>query len=410
MKMWSVAWKDIQILLKDRGTLIVSFLLPLLFILAWSLPRLAGVSEGDERVALPVVNLDGSQASQEFVGALNAAGGIEVVPYEEGEAQAVLAEGDIQWLLEIPADFAAMSLEHPVTLRLIVHPDANEVTVESVTRVVSGVAKDLALQNQLLASFQQLGEMMAAVPEEYQALNTEVYVAQAQSQFERSKVNPLVAVEQTVPERQDRLVEFTTSNVTVPGFTILFVFLTAQVTAQSVFQEKKQGTFRRLLAAPLSKPALLAGKMLPNLITNLLQIVVVFAVAALVFPLLGLDRLSLGSNPLAVALVSLLVALCSTGLGVLLAALAHTEAQVGALSAVVLWVLAALGGSFVPTFLLSGPLKTLSAVTPHSWALRAYNDLFVYGRGLADILPELAVLAGFTAFFFAIGLWRFDFD
>ena len=33
MKMLSVAWKDIQILLKDRGTLVLSFLLPLVFIL-----------------------------------------------------------------------------------------------------------------------------------------------------------------------------------------------------------------------------------------------------------------------------------------------------------------------------------------------------------------------------------------
>jgi ABC-type multidrug transport system permease subunit len=297
-----------------------------------------------------------------------------------------------------------------VILRLIVHPDANEVQAESVLRIVNGVAKDLALQNQLLASFQQLGTMMEIAPKEYQVLNAEVYTAQAQSQFESSRAAPLVTVEQILPEQENQAIEYTSSNVTVPGFTILFVFLTAQVTAQSIFQEKKIGSFRRLLAAPLSKPALLAGKMLPNLIMSLLQITIVFGVAALIFPLLGLDRLTLGRDPLALFLVSLLVALCSTGLGVFIAALAHTEAQVGALSAVVLWILAALGGSFVPTFLMRGLLKTLSAATPHSWALRAYNALFVYGRGLADVLPELGVLLGFTVVSFAIGIWRFDFD
>ena len=131
MKMLSVAWKDIQILLKDRGTLVLSFLLPLVFILAWNLPQLAGVSGGDDLLPLPVVNLDGgSQASQsaaaaDFIEALNRAGGVKVQEYEQAQALALLREGDIHWLLEIPADFSAMSLEHPVTLRLITHPDAN---------------------------------------------------------------------------------------------------------------------------------------------------------------------------------------------------------------------------------------------------------------------------------------------
>jgi ABC-2 type transport system permease protein len=81
MKTLSVAWKDIQILLKDPGALIVSFLLPLVFILAFSMPKLAAASE-PSRLALPLVNLDaGSAASQEFVSALNAAGGVEVAPY-----------------------------------------------------------------------------------------------------------------------------------------------------------------------------------------------------------------------------------------------------------------------------------------------------------------------------------------
>jgi len=412
MKMLSVAWKDIQILLKDRGTLVLSFLLPLVFIVAWNLPQLAGVSGGDDLLPLPVVNLGGgSQASQEFIGALNRAGGVKVQEYEQAQAQALLKEGDIQWLLEIPADFSAMGLEHPVTLRLITHPDANQVEANSVSMVVTGVANGMALQNQLLASFEQVGAMMEAAPEEYRKVfNAETYVAQARSQYERSRTVPLVSIEQTTPTLEREPIQVSGANVAVPGFTILFVFLTAQVTAQSIFQEKKVGSFRRLLAAPLSKASLLAGKMLPNLLLTLLQIVVVFGAAIFILPLLGLERLTLGHDPLALVLVSLLVALCSTGLGVFIAAFAHTEAQIGALSAVVLWIMAALGGSFVPTFLMGGALKVLSAVTPHSWALRAYNDLFVYGRGLADVLPEMAVLVGFTAVFFAIGLWRFDFD
>jgi len=165
-----------------------------------------------------------------------------------------------------------------------------------------------------------------------------------------------------------------------------------------------------LLAAPVSKGALLLGKVLPNLALTLLQLVVVFGVSALVLPALGLEPLTFRGSAVALVLVSLSVALCSAALGLLLSALEHSEAQAGALSAVVLWVLAAVGGSFFPTFLMQGPIRALSSVAPHSWALRAYNDLLVYGGGLREVLPELGVLLAFSVAFFVIGLWRFDFD
>jgi len=410
MKSLSIALKDFRILLKDRGALIMTFLLPILLIFVWNIPQMGGESEETNLISLPVVNLDGGDASQEFIAGLNTSGGVQVQPYDRDEAEALLEEGDIRWLLEIPADYSAMSLEHPVTLRLVVHPDADQVESRSVSMAVNGVANNMALQSQLLASFEQMGAMMEASPEEVQVFSTETYAAQAQSQFEHSKTAPLVTIEQTVPEVGSSPMEFTGTNIIVPGFTVLFVFLTAQTAALSIFQEKKQGSFRRLLAAPISKPALLAGKMLPNLAVTLAQIIVIFAVGRFVLPLLGLDRLALGNDPLALILVSLLLALCSTSLGLLIAALTHSEAQAGALSAVLLWVMAVLGGSFFPTYLMSGPLKSLSAAVPHSWALRAYNGLLIYGKGLAGVATEMGVLLAFAAVFFVIGLWRFDFD
>jgi ABC-2 type transport system permease protein len=175
-------------------------------------------------------------------------------------------------------------------------------------------------------------------------------------------------------------------------------------------QEKKHGSFRRLLAAPVSKAALLSGKILPNMAITLIQIVLVFAVGRLVFPSMGLERLSLGNDPLALILLSILLSLCSASLGLLIAALSRTEAQAGAIGAVALWVMGAVGGSFFPTYLMSGPLKSISAAVPHSWALRAYNGLLVYGENLSGVAVDMAVLLAFTVGFFALGLWRFEFD
>lgn len=68
----------------------------------------------------------------------------------------------------------------------------------------------------------------------------------------------------------------------VPGLTVLGVFFIVGTMASSILTEKQEGTFRRLLVAPLRKSILLAGKMLPYYLDNLIQVAVMFGVA---FPL-----------------------------------------------------------------------------------------------------------------------------
>jgi ABC-2 type transport system permease protein len=104
------------------------------------------------------------------------------------------------------------------------------------------------------------------------------------------------------------------------------------------------------------------------------------------------------------------VALCSTSLGILIAALARTESQVGGISTLILWVAGLVGGAFIPAFVLGDFLNTVGKIVPQYWALQAYNNLMIRGQGLVDILPELGILLGFTSVFFVVGLLRFKFD
>jgi ABC-2 type transport system permease protein len=418
MNALNIALKDLRILLKDRGAVIQLFLLPLLFIVVFSgaLTAIGGIGEDTPvpvatRIPLAVVDLDGGEAAQTLLDGLNAAGGVRARQYEQDRALALLDEHEISHVLTIPANFTTdLADNSQVTLRLINHPDADSEETEVVRLVIEGVAQNMSLQRQILASLQQMGDMQANAPEEYQeAFSVERLQAQARGQFERTQT--LVELMQTFPEQQREREEMPdAAQLAVPGFTIMFVFLTAQTTARSIYDEKKVGSFRRLLAAPMSKASLLAGKMLPNFITGLIQTGVIFAFGTIGTRLLGLTPLTLGNAPLVVALVAVLVALCSSSLGTLVAAIARTENQIGGLSAVVLWVMGVLGGSFIPLFFLENFLGPLPQIVPHYWANRAFNDLMIRGLGLAGVTVEIAVLLGFTGLFFVVGLWRFDFD
>lgn len=420
MKALSITLKDMHLALQDSGTLIYLFVLPLIFVFLFTggLNALAGGEAAEVETAgipLPVANEDVNGAlARTLLDNLAAAGSVTLQTTTRTEAEAQMETGRIMHLLLIPASFSADFVAGaPAQLRLINHPNADINETEALRLAVDGVAQDLALEQQLLASLEHMGAMQAAAAPEEPLFATERNVTQARAQFARAQEQPLVSLSQIDPGSMATSVElpdFGDVQIKIPGFAILFAFLAAQAVARSVYDEKKVGSFRRLLAAPLSKSSLLLGKMMTNFIMVLIQFAVSFAVGIFLLPLVGLDRLTLGHDPLALTLLCMLVALCSTSLGVLIAALAHTDNQIGGLSTVIIWGTGVLGGAMIPTFFLGDFLNSVAKVVPQYWAIDAFYDLLVLGQGLPQIAPALLVLLGFSLLFFGLGLWRFKFN
>ncbi|MGD2078846.1 MAG: ABC transporter permease [Chloroflexota bacterium] len=414
MNALNITRKDLLILSKDLSTVLQLFLLPLVFIVLYVGIGSSVESRETEEArlpTLPVVNLDGGQMAARLVENLESQGGLNVEPYDLSEAENLLADEEISRYLIIPTGFS-VSVEDgvPATVEFASDNLADSIN-QSVLFSVEGVVRDLSLQTLILGSLTQMRDMQAANPDAEQTLSTERAVTQAKSQFESSAIRPLVVVQEKLPEELGREEdELSFAELAVPSMTVLFVFLTAQTTAQSIYDEKKIGSFRRLLAAPMSKFSLMSGKLTPNFLLVISQVVVIFFAATVIFPLLGMDRLTLGNDIPALVLLILLTALCSTTLGALIVSIAHTEAQIGGLSTAALWVMAFLGGSIVPLFLVSDALAAIGSVTPQYWAVTGFYDLLVRGQGLSDITDSLLALLGFSVLFMAIALWRFDFD
>ncbi|MBP1704452.1 MAG: hypothetical protein H6Q36_191 [Chloroflexi bacterium] len=417
--MLSIAWKDLLILFKDRNALIGAFLLPIVFIVVY-LGVLGqgggGGADGGEtkQVTLVVVNNDpeGAAARSLIENLGRQANIVADTQYDEATARAKLEAREIERMLLIPATFSAdAAAGREANVRLI-NNSLDRGTNEALLMGVTGVTRQMSLEQQIVASLERLGAMQRANPSFDPATSAEVAVPIARRQFEESRDRPLVAVTSGVPASLggQEQVQISGIQIGVPGMSVLFIFLTAQITARSIYDEKKTGTFRRLIAAPLRKWPMLTGKLIPNFIVVLLQVVFLFAAGMFLMPLLGMDALRLGNDIPALVLLVLSIALCCTTLGLLIAAVARTEAQIGGIAALVLWVLAFLGGAFIPLFLINESMATLGQVTPHYWAVTGFYDLLTRGQGLGAILDSILVLLGFSAAFFVIGAWRFEWD
>ncbi len=421
MKIWSMIKKDLAIFFKDRGAWLWLFVLPVTFILIFaglgslSLPGTSGGDQQDNRAALPVVNLDqdGMLAGQ-FMEDLDRASGYRVVKYSQEEADFALAKARMGRYLLIPSDFSKnLSSGIPITLTLVTRPDASVAGSQTILQAVQGVANNTSLELQILDGIRQMGAMQSISTQANQVFNTDRVIAQAKSQFEHSRQIPLVAILQTYPMSEEALdlPVFDLSQTIVPGMTVLFVFLAAQTVARAIFEERKSGSLRRLAAAPLTREQLLAGKMVPIMLLVLIQIVFIFSAGSLILPVLGFGRLAIGDKPLALAATSILMALCATSLGILLASIAKSEGQITGLSNAVLWIAGFLGGALVPPFILQSipVLNIISKFIPHYWATTAYYDVLTRGKNLFEILPSLGALLAFSMVFFFIGTRRFRF-
>jgi ABC-2 type transport system permease protein len=416
--MLSIAWKDLLILFKDRNNLVGAFLLPVVFIVVFlgvsGLAAGGGEASADpEKVPLAVVDNDGGEAAATLRANLDAHAGLAITVYPEAEAMAKLEAQEVTRVLVIPAGFTADLAAGNVTTTLVLKTNTlDRGGSEAVLMAIEGVTRNMSLERQIVASLEALARMQAANPSFDPSTSAELAIPIAQRQFRESQGRPLVSVTQAQPASlgQGEEVEISGVQILVPGFTVLFIFLTAQITARSIYEEKKTGTFRRLLAAPLGKWPMLIGKLIPNFVVVLLQAVFLFAAGMFVLPLIGLDSLRLGNDPAALVLLVLATALCCTCLGILIAAIARTEAQIGGIAGLVLWVLAFLGGSFIPLFLINDSMATIGQITPHFWAVTGFYDLLTRGLGMASIVDSLAALLAFSAVFFIVGAWRFEFD
>ena len=184
----------------------------------------------------------------------------------------------------------------------------------------------------------------------------------------------------------------------VPAYTIFGVFFITLTLSTSFVRERAGGTMTRLRVTPLSRSAILLGKLLPYGLVNLIQIAAMFAVGVALFDI------ELG-DPAALLVLSVALASCASGLGLLVAAVGRSEAQVSALAVAVSLIFAALGGLMVPSYVMPGPMRMLAVATPHAWALQGYHDVMLRGGGIQSVIPELAILIAFaTALFGAAAL------
>jgi len=411
----AVAWKDLQIILRDRGLLIIILLLPLtvgtMLSLLYTSMYEKNTGEQTLKIQVYLVNLDQGAYGEKVAQAMRSIDTlmVEQLDGEAGRLQAdqAVANSEKTALILIPADFSQkIDAYEQAEVRVVVDPTQGELG-----KIVLGLMNYAAAPASIEGNIRYGIKSLSGQSEVVQNFNAEQKagfemqsLGAIMTQLQQFMVNPVIAVNTTGQAAEAATPSINFFSLMMPGFTVMMAFFLTGAIGQRLFIEKDQGTMRRLLVSPLARGSLISGVMLAYGIFIFLQVTLLFGVSAGIF---GMD---LGNSFLGLVLVTLALAVCVTSFGILLAAVARTGKQADSLGTLLGFVLGGLGGCVIasvpPMYLWGGVIGTLSRLTPQSWALEGYYKLTVGGANTAAILPQVGVLLIFALVFFLIASRR----
>jgi len=347
--------KEILHLLRDRQTLAILLLLPLIQMLLFGFAIRTEVDD----IRLAIVDPAPDPATLELRNRLEASGLFDVGSVLTGAAglKRMFEDGSVRQAIVFESGFAArLARGDPARVQILT--DATDPNSGS------------AMQAYAMAVIQRYESELRAARSKGATGAVQIALQT------RMRFNPAMRSE----------------NLFVPGLLAFVVTLvSALMTAISIAREKEMGTMEVLLVSPLRPWQIVAGKVVPYIGLGFGTLVLLLAIARVVFdvPVRGNLALLLAE--------CLLYTVTALSLGVLISTRAASQRTA---------MIAALAGLMLPTMLLSGfifpiesmpaPLRAITNVVPARWFVIVVRGIMVKGAGIAQLWQETVIMLGMT--------------
>jgi ABC-type multidrug transport system permease subunit len=361
----AVIRKEINHILRDRTTFVLVLLAPilLLFLMAYAL------TVDIEHVPIAVLDYDRSSTSRAFIQRITEGDDLDLYAMVDslGDIENLLMHGEIKAALVINPTFEDDLLSlRGMPLQIVIdgtEPESGGFAVDH----IGGRAEEF------------VGELLAG---QMQFLGSSLDSLQPIDLRVRTLYNP------ALKPRVDL----------IPGLISMVLGFPALSVALTLAHEREHGTLEQVVATPVGRAELLLGKMIPYIIVGLVNVVVIPALARLVFHIPFN-----GSFPLFFVLSAVfLFAILS--MGMIVGVFIRTQPAALALSFLVI---------FFPGFFLTGIFFPIASM-PEMMRLEALGlpgthyaiitrGLFLTGVGLDVLWPYGVMLIGLGLAFTAVG-------
>jgi len=414
----AVAKNRLMNLRRDRAAFVLAFVLPVAFFSIFAgIFGGSGKAASTRKVAVIVVDEDGSDGSRRFVAGLQAEAGLSVglkpgdekdpagPLYSAASAEAAVKKGEVPIALIIPKGFGANPIAFgPAADRpklSILADSADPIAPQVLAGLVQRVAMTSMPSALARSGLAEVDKWSGGLTPEQNA-RMETALGALEKETAPSAQTPAkaggdgglvaVAVRDVVGEKK--------KNPTVAfyaaGFGVMFLLFSAAGAGGALIEEAESGTLDRILSTRVSMTRLLLGKLLYLTGIGVAQLTVMFTWGALFF---GVE---LASHIPGFLIMTIATAIACSAFGLLLASICRSRMQLVALSNLSILMMSALGGSMFPRFLMPEKMQKFGLITLNAWAIDGFQKIFWREEPLWSIWPQVLVLAGLGVLFFVV--------
>lgn len=427
----AIAVTDLKLLLRDKLDAFFTFVFPLIFAIffGWVFGGAGGGETG--KIELGIVQLDKSASATAFADDLAKLDGFHVTRFDDvSKAQDKVRKGELVACVVIPEDFNAkyedlFATGAGPTVRGYVDPSRRgetgllegrltELAFKGMTRSFSNTD---SMKKQLAKARESIEKSKDTDPSRKFVFNTFLTGIEGlltdndrRAAKEGKPASGLgagmdnfrpVTIELEQVTRMNSEPRPTNSyEVSLPQGIVwgLMGCVTAFVGTLAV--DRQRGTLVRLMCSPLSTGAIIAGKSLAGFISCMAVQWLLIGVFAIAFKV-EVPR------PLMLLLATTSASLGFVGLMMFLAVMGRASDGSGGMGRAVILVLAMIGGGTIPVFIMPQIMRTISGISPFSWAVRAVEGATWRSMSFSEMMLPCGVLLAIGAIGFTLGAMMF---
>lgn len=432
---FSIAWKDIRLLLSDRLAAFFVLGFPILMGLFFGSIMNVGSSGGNQsKMKIAIVDQDQSDYSQAFTENLSKnknivldrvgleearasvqAGkrsGVVIVPKGFGESAGIFwqdqqsiqigvdpsrtAEGAMLegFVMEAVGGLFVKRFSQPTSFLKPVHDALDEIR-EDETMDPSRRDKLVTMFDSFTSFIDNLDEVQNDETE-----SSEQAISSSQPSFNLAAIERIDVTQVIDPASREGQIRKIRKgwDISFPQAMLWGVLACAAGFAISVAQERENGTLLRLQVAPISRGQILAGKALACFVAILFVILLMSGLG-----------LMLGMRPLSYSkliLASLAVSVCFVGIMMTLSTLGKSVQSVSGIGWASNMIMAMLGGCMIPVMFMPEFISQMSVVSPVRWAILSIEGAIWRDFSWGLILQDVAILLGFGLVGLFVGIWN----
>lgn len=397
-KLWRSFIKEILLLKRDIGGIVIIFVMPLLLIVTITLIQ-DSTFKNLEGSKIPIIFIDNdkSEVSKNIKGELENSKTFQLLTnFNEKSAQDAVFSGDYQMAIVIPENLTKdLNSNIDSKVQTIVSSFGLE-SDSSKTKTEAPKAKEIHLYFDPATNAGFKNSVMNSVNKMvFEIENKKIYKAfqdQLGTAENLDENKNLISFKEITPKKGEMDVMPNSVQHNVPAWTLFAIFFIVVPLSINLVKEKSQGTSVRARISPTPYFVHILGKTFTYLIICMIQFLLMVAVGIYLFPYMDLPAFDVSGKMFQLVTVTLFAGLAAIGFGVLLGTIADTQEQSAPFGATSVVVLAAIGGIWVPVFLMPEFMQTVAKFSPMNWGLNAYYDIILRNSGIGGIAKELVFL------------------